>query len=33
MVTIICISWLQGLSYRQFSLGISFRQEVEKKEA
>jgi hypothetical protein len=31
MVPIICISWLQGLSYRQITLGTSFRQEVEKK--
>ena len=25
-----CISWLLGLSHRQFTLGTSFRQEVEK---
>ena len=33
MVPIICISWLQGLSYRELTLDTSFRQEVEKKGA
>uniref|UniRef100_A0A8C8EXE8 Dedicator of cytokinesis 7 n=1 Tax=Oncorhynchus tshawytscha TaxID=74940 RepID=A0A8C8EXE8_ONCTS len=31
MVPIICISWLQGLSYRQFTLGTSFRRKWRKR--